>query len=150
MHAHEQLHAYPGLAPPGSDRQQPHNAGSAQQTGGNLVDSDWMQQLLGNFHCGRGDGGRASGGEATPGDEPSVARLLSEGASPNGRDGKGWPALVNAAKRGHVAIVEALLKAGADKEARDTKFGATALIHAARWGRAIRVCWRRGVGRGCG
>ena len=32
---------------------------------------------------------------------------------------------------------EALLKAGADKEARDTKFGATALIHAAKMVEAL-------------
>jgi hypothetical protein len=72
---------------------------------------------------------------AKRGDLASVRRLLAKGAEANAKDPKmGIPALVYAASGSHLPVVEALLAAGANIEARDL-VGGTALIVAASAGR---------------
>ena len=58
-----------------------------------------------------------------------VARLLKAGAEVNHAGNDGWTALLFAAKNGHAAVVDHLLRANADVDA--TKDGATALMLAA-------------------
>eukprot|EP01045_Picozoa_sp_COSAG04_P019599 COSAG04_NODE_1919_length_5224_cov_1.916488_3_plen_249_part_00 len=63
-----------------------------------------------------------------------VARLLADGTSPDATCKHGWPALVNAASRGHLEVVRALLRAGAKLEVRDSTYSGTALISSAHYG----------------
>ena len=56
---------------------------------------------------------------AAQGDGPAIARLVAEGADPNGFDGHGGTALITAARVGHVAAAEALIAAGARVDLSD-------------------------------
>ena len=51
---------------------------------------------------------------ALGGNDARVRALLAAGIDPNVADGNGWTALGGAAGRGHDAIVDRLLQAGAD------------------------------------
>jgi ankyrin repeat protein len=63
------------------------------------------------------------------GDE--VARLLARGAGPGERSTRGSSALALAARAGHAAVIEQLIKAGADPDIRDRSENEwTPLLHA--------------------
>jgi len=66
---------------------------------------------------------------ASRGDTTALQAQLAAGADPNSVDNsyvEGWTALMAALEHGHAAVVEALVRAGADVNARNG-FGATAL-----------------------
>ena len=65
----------------------------------------------------------------------AIERLAAEGASPDAKSG-GYPAVYIAAAKGHVRAVSALVRLGADLDARDDKYGWTALMAAAIYGQA--------------
>ncbi len=46
-----------------------------------------------------------------------VDRLLERGADPSAMTEDGWPALMSAARGGHLPVVDRLLKGGADPNA---------------------------------
>ena len=72
---------------------------------------------------------------AGKGDAAAIERLAAEGASPDAKGG--WndaPAVVWAADGGHAGAVSALVRLGADLDARDSD-GETALMRAADNGR---------------
>eukprot|EP01045_Picozoa_sp_COSAG04_P007329 COSAG04_NODE_381_length_15461_cov_843.360370_7_plen_379_part_00 len=75
---------------------------------------------------------------AGEGDAAAIERLAGEGASPDAKDGYGWPAVCRAADGGHTAAVEALLRLGADPNAMG-RHGRTALVMAAANGHASAV-----------
>ena len=64
-------------------------------------------------------------------DLSAVEDALRHGADPNGeeRPGTGFTGLMHAVEHGNLALVKALLRAGADRERRDSA-GATALEQA--------------------
>lgn len=64
-----------------------------------------------------------------------IRLLLAQGAQVNATDEEGETALVRAVDRGDVAIVEALLKAGAEGLNTPNEDGETLLMHAVRKGR---------------
>ncbi len=64
---------------------------------------------------------------ARAGDIDGLTAALAAGADANGRDGKGWTALMHAADQGSILLVPPLLKAGADPNIRASD-GATALF----------------------
>ena len=73
------------------------------------------------------------------GDEKEVGRLLMGGVKPNSPDElnhMGWSPLHVAAQKGHAAVCELLLKAGADIEYQHPETGFTALMVAAQLGQA--------------
>ena len=75
---------------------------------------------------------------AMKGDVSAIERLAAEGASPNAKSRAGVPdneapAVVIAAWRGHARAVSALVRLGADLDARNSS-GATAPMAAARKG----------------
>ena len=73
------------------------------------------------------------------GDAEMVRVLLAKGADTEAWDAKGFTILHHAAARGQTAVVEMLIQAGADKEARtkdDKNTGMTPLLIAAMLGRA--------------
>ena len=76
-----------------------------------------------------------------------VERLLAAGASPDAGVGQhgAAPALMQAAKKGHTHVLEALLRAGATLGARDSG-GSTALMWAARFGKPNCVAALLGLG----
>ena len=74
---------------------------------------------------------------AWAGDLPAVRRLLSGGVKADAKDDKNTTPLQNAASRGHLQIVQALVEAGADVNWVDG-YGGTALDYA-RLGRRRRV-----------
>ena len=61
-----------------------------------------------------------------------MARLLAEGASPDAKDWRGYPAAVLAARGGHCRAVSLLADAGADLGVQSPK-GHTALAVASMW-----------------
>ncbi len=70
---------------------------------------------------------------ASAGDLDEVLALLAKGVDVNGKDQRGWVALVSAAGNGHMDIVRALLKQGANVNATDYG-GWTALMWASQEG----------------
>ena len=76
--------------------------------------------------------------------------LLAAGASPDAGVGQhgAAPALMQAAKKGHTHVLEALLRAGATLGARDSG-GSTALMWAARFGKPNCVAALLGLGADC-
>lgn len=67
---------------------------------------------------------------ARAGDALQVAELLAKGANPNDRDGLGGTPLHDAAWGGHKAVVELLIKGGADVNIRHKEGGSTPLHYA--------------------
>ncbi len=67
---------------------------------------------------------------ARAGDVDGLTAALAAGADANGRDGKGWTALMYAVDRGYTLLARPLLEAGADPNLRAPD-GATALFIAA-------------------
>ncbi|MYD95035.1 MAG: SUMF1/EgtB/PvdO family nonheme iron enzyme [Chloroflexi bacterium] len=65
----------------------------------------------------------------------ALAAALADGAEVDGRDGRGWTALMHAANDGHPRVVAPLLEAGAGVDVRAPD-GATALFIAALHGHA--------------
>ncbi len=82
-----------------------------------------------------GPGGETALGLAAQyGDMEIVAALLTAGADPNlGSSKLKTPPILDAAENGHTGVVEKLLKAGANPDAKDAN-GATPLVEAADWG----------------
>ena len=68
---------------------------------------------------------------AAKGDAAAIERLAAEGASPDAKDGSGFPAVYVAAAYGHAGAVSALVRLGADLDARFGSDGKTALMSAA-------------------
>jgi hypothetical protein len=69
---------------------------------------------------------------AVQGRADEVARLLAGGASPDERSSRGFSVLGFAARAGSVAVIEQLVRAGADPDVRDTNENQwTPLLHAA-------------------
>lgn len=58
---------------------------------------------------------------AVVGSQAVAELLLSNGASVNHKDDNGMSALHHAARRGHASLIQVLLDAGADIEARDMR-----------------------------
>jgi ankyrin repeat protein len=83
-----------------------------------------------------------------------VELLISSGSNPNEMESHGIPALATAARRGHVAVVDALIKHGADPNLRDRYVnGWTPLLHALHLGQraaALAALSRRLVDGGLG
>ena len=84
---------------------------------------------------------------ARKGDEAAMARLLAEGASPDAKDWRGYPAAVLAARGGHCHAVTLLADAGADLGVRSPK-GHTALAVATMWDHVVCVETLLGLSRG--
>ena len=72
-------------------------------------------------------------------DVAALDEVLAKGVDVNGKDSEGYTALMKAALAGHPDIVRALIKAGADVEAKTTASGATALMIAAEEGQTEAV-----------
>ena len=91
------------------------------------------------FRCGvrsgRGPKSRADDlhRAAETGDINGLQAALASGADIDGRDGRGWTALMHAVNKGYPLLVEPLLAAGADVDMRAPD-GATALFMAAALG----------------
>lgn len=83
------------------------------------------------------------------GQEYLVRARLAGGADPNSRDGRGYPALLIAARLGHWRMVGDLLAAGAEANVRDSD-GRSALHHAAFAGSADAVRALIGAGADTG
>ncbi|MEZ5399932.1 MAG: ankyrin repeat domain-containing protein [Bryobacteraceae bacterium] len=81
----------------------------------------------------------------TNGCEGMPATLLAAGANPNVARENGESPLMVAARLGQVAVMEALIARGADVNARDKKFGQTALMWAARKPAAVRLLLAHGA-----
>ena len=73
-------------------------------------------------------------GAAQTGDVAAIERLVAEGASPNAKDEDEFSAVCRAAFQRHAGAVSALVRLGADLDARDS-LGDTALMGAAKYGR---------------
>ncbi|KAJ1478661.1 ankyrin repeat-containing domain protein [Baffinella frigidus] len=71
---------------------------------------------------------------AWDGELEEVRRLLQAGANIDGKDSVGCTPLYRAAQQSHLAVVNLLLGAGADKNARETEYGNTPLWVAAAGG----------------
>jgi ankyrin repeat protein len=89
---------------------------------------------------------RGMSGGADASGAAAVRYLLAHGARPDAPSSEGTTALMRAAYRGWIEVVETLLAAGASVNARDTT-NATALHYAARpWGAAaVRLLLTRGA-----
>ena len=70
------------------------------------------------------------------GEPEEATRALAKGASPDAKDGYGYPAAVLASRGGHAEALQALKDAGADLEAREHVSAKSALIMAAVSGHA--------------
>ena len=70
---------------------------------------------------------------AQAGDMNVFQAVLASGADIDGRDGRGWTALMHAVNKGYLLLIEPLLEAGADPDIRAPD-GATALFMAAALG----------------
>eukprot|EP01045_Picozoa_sp_COSAG04_P048007 COSAG04_NODE_18200_length_448_cov_1.636103_1_plen_96_part_10 len=70
---------------------------------------------------------------ADAGDAAAIERLAAEGASPDAKNERGWPAVYVAAFLGHAGAVSALVRLGADLDATNS-VGWTALMHATNLG----------------
>ncbi len=77
-----------------------------------------------------------------------VKLLLSKGANPNIARENGETPLMTAARLGQVEMMQLLLNRGADANARDKKFGQTALMWAAGHPAAVRLLVEQGVNVG--
>ena len=73
---------------------------------------------------------------ALNGHEAVALRLLQAGARPNATDKGGYSALMLAASNNHAGIIKLLAKHGADVDHREPGLGWSALIWAAKQGRA--------------
>ncbi len=71
---------------------------------------------------------------ASAGQLALIQQLLVSGASVNAQSASGWTALSRAALKGHPAIVEALLRAGADHALDNAGEGQPLLHHASTSG----------------
>jgi ankyrin repeat protein len=74
-----------------------------------------------------------------------VQLLLAKGADPNVARENGEAPLMTAARLGQIETVKALLDRGAEVNARDKKFGQTALMWAAGYPQAVRLLLARGA-----
>ncbi len=77
------------------------------------------------------------------GSTPMVQLLLSKGADPNVPRENGETPLMNATRMGETDVVKLLLERGADVNAREKKFGQTALMWAAGNPAAVRLLLQR-------
>ena len=86
---------------------------------------------------------------ATQGDKKKVAELIKRGAHVDALDEDGWTPFLWAAAHGNEETVEALLDAGADREAVTRREQQGALILAAKWNRVevVHILLRRGLSR---
>eukprot|EP00747_Dinoflagellata_sp_TGD_P121821 gnl/TRDRNA2_/TRDRNA2_173491_c3_seq3.p1 gnl/TRDRNA2_/TRDRNA2_173491_c3~~gnl/TRDRNA2_/TRDRNA2_173491_c3_seq3.p1 ORF type:complete len:239 (-),score=28.16 gnl/TRDRNA2_/TRDRNA2_173491_c3_seq3:61-777(-) len=77
---------------------------------------------------------------ASEGDVVRVEQILSDQAHPDyARTADGGTALIAAASRGHLAVVQCLCEAGAEKDKADLIYGATPLFVASRMGQQLEV-----------
>ena len=84
---------------------------------------------------------------ATQGDKKKVAELIARGAHVDALDEDGWTPLLWAAAHGNEETVEALLDAGANREAATRLERQSALTLAAKWNRVevVETLLRRGL-----
>lgn len=84
---------------------------------------------------------------ATQGDRRKVNELLAKGAHVDALDEDGWTPLLWAAAHGNEDTVQALLDAGADREAATRRERQGALTLAAKWNRVevVQALLRRGL-----
>ena len=84
---------------------------------------------------------------ATQGDKKKVAELIARGAHVDALDADGWTPLLWAAAHGNEGTVEALLDAGANREAATRRERQDALTLAAKWNRVevVEILLRRGL-----
>ncbi|HEX4048171.1 MAG TPA: ankyrin repeat domain-containing protein, partial [Elusimicrobiota bacterium] len=84
---------------------------------------------------------------AMEGDKKKVAELIKRGAHVNAVDEDGWTPLLWAAAHGNEETVEALIDAGADREAVTRREHQDALTLAAKWNRVevVRTLLKRGL-----
>lgn len=91
---------------------------------------DYLLQRRARINIRNRNGETALSIAAYTGNFPAVQRLVEAGAEVNFY---GWPPLIYGAFNGHTAVVDYLLKRGADIDAT-TENGSTALFFAARYG----------------
>jgi ankyrin repeat protein len=86
---------------------------------------------------------------ATQGDKKKVAELIARGAHVDAVDEDGWTPLLWAAAHGNEGAVEALLDAGADRQAVTRRESQGPLILAAKWNRVevVQTLLNRGLPR---